>query len=89
MEIKVDRPKLIEISILNDDVTSVDTVKVVLVNVFGFDVYEADSLIDIVMEEGECSLGKYSMGVARNLISEIRQYSNTLQVKSKECEYNS
>lgn len=87
MEVKVAKPKLIELIILNDDVTSIDVVKVVLVNVFGLEIYEADSLIKIAMEEGECSIGKYSMAVARNLIGEVRQYSSTLQIKSKECEY--
>lgn len=87
MEIKVDKPKLIELIILNDDVTSIDVVRVVLVNVFGFEIHEANSLINIAMEEGECSLGKYSMAVARNLVGEVKQYTSTLRIKSKECEY--
>lgn len=86
MEIKVDKPKLVELIILNDDVTSIEAVKIILVNVFGFEIYEADSIINIATEEGECSLGKYSMAVARNLVNEVKQYSNTLRIKSKECE---
>lgn len=87
MEIKVDKPKIVELIILNDDVTSIEAVKIVLVNVFGFEIYEADTLIGIAMEDNECSLGKYSEAVARNLLSEVKQYSDTLKIRSVDCEY--
>ena len=87
-KIEIKEPSLYRIVFLNDDVTPMDFVVVVLENIYGFDKVGASVKMMRIHNEGSAVIGTYSYSVAetKKVLTDnfSRKYGYPLQVKIEE-----
>lgn len=72
-DIKLKRPKMYRVMLLNDDYTTMDFVVEVLVTVFHKQVSEATKIMLDVHEKGKGIVGIYSYDIASTKIAQVEQ----------------
>ena len=87
MVLSVDKPKLVDMVILNNDVTSVEAVRMVLGAIFGFNYEEINSIIYQADTVGESYVGTYTRAVSNFLLAEVSNMCSTLKFRLEEHVY--